>query len=149
LYLFLTLLSRYSGRKEKGLIGTLSLGLGLAICRLNAERMRGVVGYYEYLDEDSNCKENTFYLIVPLRSDPSRFAKPKLEDTQLVECESLSILAVDDEPMNLLILRKMLKEMGCHFDTAKSGKEGNCFLKQSNLLRKVPSEFSRSSFLQH
>ena len=89
--------------------GRASLGLGLAICRLNAQRLRGKVKY----DRDDSSATSTFSLIVPLVSHPP--CAPLLAPSVKLSAEQktqISILLVDDEPMNLKIAGRMLQTLG-------------------------------------
>jgi CheY-like chemotaxis protein len=89
--------------------GRVSLGLGLAICRLNAQRLRGMVKYAR----DDGAARTTFSLVVPLVAIPECASQPapspRLSAEQKAE---VSILLVDDEPMNLKIAGRMLKTLG-------------------------------------
>ena len=88
--------------------GATSLGLGLAICQMNAERLGGSV-YYQRL-----TRQSVFGVIVPLQAVSAEEVLPvEAPRSELGhEAKSIRILAVDDEPMNLMILKKMLMRSG-------------------------------------
>ncbi len=89
-------------------------GLGLAISRQLAELMRGQVGVESTLGQGS-----TFWLRLPLRLDPQQ--QPELLPQP--DLRGMRILAVDDNPVALISLQRMLRSMSFKVDTASSGPE--------------------------
>ncbi len=89
-------------------------GLGLAISRQLAELMGGQVGVESTLEHGS-----TFWLRIPLRLDthtqPELLPHPDLR--------GLRILAVDDNPLALRALQRMLSSMSFHVDAVENGPE--------------------------
>ena len=91
-----------TGISERQLGGRSSLGLGLAICSLNARRMHGTVGHYCRGQE----KETVFFLAVPLHEAAVGSVERNRQVLQSLREPGLyKILAVDDERVNLLICK--------------------------------------------
>jgi signal transduction histidine kinase len=116
-----------TGKKEKGLMGSSSLGLGLAICKLNALRMQGQVGYYP-----NSPIGSVFFLAVPMHSVPDAAVHSITKIESISSPGKYRILAVDDEPMNLIIVSRMLKRIGYQFDTARSVEEAFAMIEKNN-----------------
>ena len=122
------------GREERNKQGRASLGLGLAICKLNASRMNGAVFYRRH-----GVATSVFSVIVPL-VEATQEQFHAAEDSNLTEnlgemprrC-SLRLLVVDDQPMNLKIIGRMLKKFGFVFETASNVQEAVAAAKQGSV----------------
>lgn len=104
-------------------------GLGLAITRELVEIMGGTISV-----ESVEGRGTTFYVEIPIeiaaaqrigdRKSEGESARPATLDKEM------KILVVDDHPVNLLFMRKVLKKLGFeHVDEACSGKEAIEFAK--------------------
>ena len=103
-------------------------GLGLSIVRQLLDMMDGTVSVTsEY------GKGSTFHIEIPqtiVDGSPigevdfrrsARTARTKYQS--VFEAPSLCVLAVDDTPMNLMVVKKLLRETKANVDTASSGAE--------------------------
>ena len=116
---------RVDEKKTHSIEGT---GLGLSIVRQLLDMMDGTVTVTsEY------GKGSTFHIEIPQKivdASPigevdfrksTRTARTKYQS--VFEAPSLSILAVDDTPMNLMVVKKLLRETKAKVDTVSSGAE--------------------------
>lgn len=97
-------------------------GLGLTITRDLAGLMGGQIGLSSTPGEGS-----VFTICLPLAVSKSEASRPAVsEDDRVVMLPDLSVmrvLAVDDHPVNMMFLRKLLKKMGfTHIDEAENGR---------------------------
>jgi signal transduction histidine kinase/CheY-like chemotaxis protein len=97
--------------QRRGIRGT---GIGLATCRLLAERMRGRVGV-----ESAVGRGAVFYLELPMQVPPGGRLPFETQDP-IGEVFNLPCLVVDDEEFNRLVLRDLLERLGCRVDEAAS-----------------------------
>ena len=67
--------------------------------------------------------ETVFFLAIPLLRDRTGLPSNHVNDQTNLHPPELPILAVDDNPTNLMILSRMLKDLGCMFETASSADE--------------------------
>lgn len=103
-------------------------GLGLSIVKQLLDLMGGSVTVTSEYGKGSN-----FHIEIPQQvADPTPVGEVNLHRTARDEtvrradafaAPRLSILAVDDTPMNLKVLTKLLKDTGASLDTAASGAE--------------------------
>ena len=100
-------------------------GLGLAITRRLAAMMGGDAGV-----ESTEGVGSTFWFTARLRKcgdSPQRALPPigvaaaEAESVLRERCRGMSILLVDDEPVNLMVLQYLLEDSGLAVDTAEDG----------------------------
>jgi signal transduction histidine kinase/ActR/RegA family two-component response regulator len=87
------------------------LGLGLAICRLLAERMGGAIGA-----ESKPGAGNRFWVDLPLRLD----GRARTSD---LAADARRILIVEDNPVNQVLVRTVLKKLGHRATVAGNGRD--------------------------
>ncbi len=96
-------------------------GLGLSIAKKLVNLMGGMIGV-------TSCegRGSTFWFTIPLSLTP---AKKQRADSKPAELKSRPkfrnnrILVVDDNPVNLKLTSRMLENLGCDVDLARSGLE--------------------------
>lgn len=102
-------------------------GLGLAICRKLADLMHGSIQVHSEVNHGS-----TFTLRVPVKTcRSSQDSQPETEyspaDSSADEgkefISSLPILLVEDNSVNIHLMKHVLKRMGCQFEIAHNGRE--------------------------
>ena len=96
-------------------------GLGLSICKRIAELMHGVLWC-----ESELGKGSTFHLTIPCTLARNVYC-PSGHNTALPEplagAEACSVLVVEDNEINIEVLRAMLRQLGFECDVAPNGKE--------------------------
>ncbi len=93
-------------------------GLGLGIARRFTQAMGGEIGVESSVGEGS-----VFWVRLPLEVvDAAR--RPSAHEAQLSDLQCLDLLVVEDNDINLAVIRKMLEIDGHKVTTAKNGKEG-------------------------
>ncbi len=107
-------------------------GLGLSISKNLAELMNGSISYSSREEKGSK-----FTLTLPLEisADTSDFDEAQKQSVQIIVSDSqkkLKILAVDDNEMNLLLIRSMLEMLNMDNDEAVSGKDALELISQNN-----------------
>lgn len=98
-------------------------GLGLVICKALVEKMQGQIHV-----SSIQGKGSTFYVEFPLSSEVELPPKPDhksdsngenisgaAQSADMIDLSDLRILVVDDQPINRLIVRNQLKQIGCTF----------------------------------
>ena len=95
-------------------------GLGLAIVKELAALMQGHVGVESELGSGSH-----FFAELPLRRAARSVSLPQLEPQSPDDETPLSVLVVEDDPVNQLVVVEMLKKLGCDVDVAENGEAGH------------------------
>jgi signal transduction histidine kinase/ActR/RegA family two-component response regulator len=93
--------------------GEMDRGLGLAICRLLAERMGGVIGA-----ESKPGAGSRFWVDLPMRVDGRARTAELAEDG-----DTRRILVVEDNPVNQVLVRTVLKKLGHRATVAGNGRD--------------------------
>jgi len=116
----------YQTSSAKGKAGT---GLGLYICKQMVELQKGKISVESKAGEGSTFKFCIPYQDGPVRDDVSARI---ITDDPLLLLNGISILAVDDNELNLLFLKMMVSKWNVRFQQASNGAEA------LTILRKVP-----------
>jgi signal transduction histidine kinase/ActR/RegA family two-component response regulator len=92
-------------------------GLGLAIVKELATLMQGQVGVESRLGAGSH-----FFADLPLRRAPGSVPQPPVVQPPDDDDDAqVSVLVVEDDPVNQLVLFGMLKKLGCEVDVVDDG----------------------------
>jgi len=104
----------YQTNSSKGQLGT---GLGLFICKQLIKLQSGKISVKS--NEDSGV---TFTFSIPYKFVPEKSKDSPVIDPALM-LAGKSILAVDDNPLNLLLLKKLMQKWNLSFHEASNGKD--------------------------
>lgn len=100
-------------------------GLGLSITKELVNKMYGTIGVDSVLD-----KGTTFFVRIPIEiAGEADETQPEEENTQAPIDINAKILVVDDHPVNLLFMRKVLKKIG--FNNADEADNGRTALEMT------------------
>ena len=114
-----TLFNRFSQVDDSNARKFGGTGLGLAISKQLAEMMDGRIWV-----ESEPGKGSTFHVILPLEAvDRSAAATAPGSEATPPILETLSILAVDDNPVNLSVVTHLLEAVGFQVTAASGGQE--------------------------
>ncbi|MBO4415085.1 MAG: EAL domain-containing protein [Lachnospiraceae bacterium] len=115
---------RFDIEKNKTVEGS---GLGLAITSQLIRNMNGVIDV-----ESEYGKGSTFYCIIPqkiisrtaigdFRKDAAKISVDPQKNTERFHAPKAEVLVVDDTPMNIAVVRSLLKRTQVNMDDASSG----------------------------
>ena len=96
-------------------------GLGLAICKMLTELQGGKIQVKSELNTGS-----TFSITMPYSIEPAKKDIQVVEETakQLHNFSGKKALVIEDNDMNILLIKLLLKKLQLSFDVAKDGEEG-------------------------
>lgn len=97
-------------------------GLGLSISKKIIELMHGKIAIQSEKEKGSKFSIEIPFELVPENS-PSRNQKNEMELKPILVGEKPKLLVVDDNPINISVLEKMLSKLGYSFDAASSSEE--------------------------
>lgn len=102
-------------------------GLGLAIMKRIVDLSGGTISV------KSEVNKGTEFTLDLYAYDVTEKVEPKYEPTsvQLERLRGIHVLLVDDAEINVMIVRSLLEEKGCHVDCASNGKEAVELFKES------------------
>ncbi len=101
-------------------------GLGLSIVKKITELMGGKIDVDSVINRGS-----TFSLSIPvINSLRLKDSEPRQETGAMLE--NLSVLVIDDDPYNLILLKKILSGRKASVKTAGSGREAKKFINENN-----------------
>ncbi|WP_394805411.1 ATP-binding protein [Kordiimonas aestuarii] len=98
-------------------------GLGLSICRRLAQLMAGEISVSS---KEGHGSTFTLTISLPLAKTPDDIRKSNIDhdtsvDLRQPEGAQLHILVVEDNHINQIVIGKILRELGCSYDTADDG----------------------------
>jgi CheY-like chemotaxis protein len=105
----------YQTSSSKGNVGT---GLGLFICKQLVEMQDGKITVKSNPDEGT-----AFSFFIPYQKNDREAGTEKDTDDPLLLLNGISILAVDDNELNLMFLKMMVGKWNVKFHQATNGKE--------------------------
>ncbi len=98
-------------------------GLGLAICKNLVEMMGGDISV-----ESEHDKGTKFTVSFMFNITKDIVPKNTLDIKKSINTADLNVLIVDDNNLNIIVLKKFLQDLGIHADTANNGKIAlDCF----------------------
>lgn len=97
-------------------------GLGLTICKRLVETMDGILSVHSAVGVGS---EFTFEIHAPI-------SELEVADEEMVQAEPVSchVLLVDDNPVNIMVTRRMLETLGCSSRTEDDGQKALAALEE-------------------
>lgn len=128
------LFDKFSRLSREGTEGESSTGLGMSIVKEVVEAHDGEIEV-----DSTPGAGSTFSIILPVVTDQSEAASAKKDDSKAELKSDFSqyhILIVEDNPVNKLIISKILEKYGCHTETANNGQEA------LQILDKAPEKYS-------
>jgi CheY-like chemotaxis protein len=93
-------------------------GLGLSICKRLIERMQGEIGVDSQKDIGS-----TFWFVLHLKHGQDQSTLAEIAPIEKTSFQGMHVLVAEDNPVNQLILRKILAKLGCTIELAANGSE--------------------------
>ncbi|GAA3509670.1 hypothetical protein GCM10022393_23000 [Aquimarina addita] len=94
-------------------------GLGLPICKKLVDLMQGQLGVQSELNKGSNF----WFTFTSQLSDEPALTNTKVLHQNDKEEYNLHVLLVEDSEINIIVLKQILKYLGCSSKVAKTGKE--------------------------
>lgn len=92
-------------------------GLGLAICKNLVEMMGGDISVKSEFEKGTKF---TVSFVFKITKDIVQ--KKSLDLKKSINATELNVLIVDDNNLNIIVLKKFLQDLGIHADTANNGK---------------------------
>ena len=111
-----------SNTKNGGRRAIRGTGLGLAICKMLTELQGGKIQVKSELGIGS-----TFSITMPYSIEPTEKLTQAVVDEPIKQLHSFSgkrALVIEDNDMNILLIKLLLKKLQLSFDVAKDGEEG-------------------------
>ncbi|MFH6984932.1 ATP-binding protein [Marinoscillum luteum] len=94
------------------------IGLGLSVCKKVVETIGGEIGL-----EKSKEKGSCFYFILPFKIEGSKWEDREIEEPTINKYSHLNVLVAEDQQVNQLVTRKMLRTLGVsNVEIAENGK---------------------------
>lgn len=103
-------------------------GLGLAICKIFIKMMGGEISVKSTPNKGTTFE---FYLKYPILEN-QKDENIKFENKKNTNLKDLNILIIDDNKLNIIVLKKILEDLGIQADTANNGKVGLKKFKEKN-----------------
>lgn len=100
-------------------------GLGLAICKVLINMMGGQIKVKSKPDKGTTFKFSMLFPIAQQQTCPG-----KIKVNTEMNYSNLKVLIVDDNSLNIIVLKKFLQDLGIVADTAKNGKSGVSLFKK-------------------
>lgn len=95
-------------------------GLGLTICKKLVKLQHGTIGVKSTVKEGSTFKVGLFYDLAQKEEYSSKFDSQQVD----VDLKGKSLLLIDDDSMNHVLLKPSLERWGLTFESAYNGDEG-------------------------
>ncbi len=95
-------------------------GLGLTICKKLVKLQHGTISVESAVNEGSNFRVGLFYGLADKEEYTSKFDSEHVD----LDLKGKSLLLIDDDSMNHVLLKPSLERWGLSFDSAYNGEEG-------------------------